>query len=143
MIWTTGRRRRREQLLESPRNDMPSILLIDPDPFFSNIYAEWLRREGFDVRSAMNGEDALRAVSETPSAIIMELALPRLDGFGLLERLREDPTTKTIPAFVLTDMAHRRDIDRCAQLGAHGYMLKAHSHPDEVVRLIRAAISPA
>ncbi len=120
---------------------MPSVLLIDPDTFFTSIYAERLRREGFDVRVAPNGEDALRAVAEGPGVVVTELAVPRIDGFALLERLQADPSTRSIPTFVLTDLGHRRDIDRCVQLGARGYMLKMHSHPDEVVRFIHTCLS--
>jgi CheY-like chemotaxis protein len=119
---------------------MPSVLLIDADAFFTSIYADHLRREGFDVRFVGNGEDALRAAADGPSAILLDLALPRIDGFTLLERLQADPATARIPAFVLTDLSHPRDIDRCLRLGARGYLLKAHCRPHEVVQTIQAAI---
>ncbi|MBU1033254.1 MAG: response regulator [Patescibacteria group bacterium] len=121
---------------------MSSILLIEDDNFLATIYSQKLELEGFDVLVANNGEDGLRlALKEQPSLILLDLILPKLDGFEVLEKLKAEPQTMDVPVLVLTNMGQQEDVARCTELGAAGYLIKAHSLPDETVKKIRAVLT--
>ncbi len=122
----------------------PHILLIDDDGFLASIYADRLCAEGFEVSLATNGEDGFKAaVKDHPDAIVLDLLMPRMDGFETLERLKTEPSTKDIPVLVLTNVGEREDVARCLKLGAAGYLIKAHTLPHEAVNRLRELIGSA
>ncbi|MEO5927914.1 MAG: response regulator transcription factor [Patescibacteria group bacterium] len=114
------------------------ILLIEDDGFLASIYAQKLELEGFDVSLATNGEDGLRlAMKDIPDMILLDLVMPKLNGFEVLERLKQDDATKTVPVLILTNLGQREDVERCMQLGAAGYVIKAHSLPHETIAKVK------
>ena len=77
------------------------VLIVDDDAFLSGIYATKLGLEGFTVISARDGEEGLKtAVKELPDLILLDVLMPKLDGFEVLKRLKEDPSTKDIPVIM-------------------------------------------
>jgi CheY-like chemotaxis protein len=125
-------------------NSMPKlhILLIEDDGFLASIYAQKLELEGYDVSLATNGEDGLRlAQKDIPALILLDLVMPRLDGFQVLEKLKQDATTKDIPVLILTNLGQKEDVERCLALGAVGYVIKAHSLPQETVAKVKEILS--
>lgn len=120
------------------------ILLVEDDAFLASIYAQKLELEGFDVSLATNGEDGLRlAGKDIPDLILLDLVMPKLNGFEVLERLKQDAATKAIPVLVLTNLGQREDVERCMQLGAAGYVIKAHSLPHETVAKVKELLGKA
>lgn len=119
---------------------MPNLLLIDHDTFSASIYSQTFEREGFEVQTVPTGEDGLRAAATHPDVILLDLVLPRLNGFSLLEMLKNDPSTADIPVVIFTHLAQRQDIDRCLTMGIAGYFIKVHAHPEDVVRHVKSAI---
>ena len=114
------------------------ILLVEDDGFLASIYAQKLELEGFDVSLATNGEDGLRlATKDIPDLILLDLVMPKLNGFEVLERLKQEDATKKIPVLVLTNLGQREDVERCMQLGAAGYVIKAHSLPHETIAKVK------
>ena len=114
--------------------DKKHILLVEDDGFLASIYAQKLEVEGFDVSLATNGEDGLRlAMKDHPALILLDLIMPKLDGFQVLERLKGDAETKAIPVLVLSNLGQKEDVDRCMALGAAGYLIKAHTLPHETI----------
>lgn len=114
------------------------IVFVEDDGFLAGIYAQKLQREGFEVLLATNGEDGVRLISkEKPFCVILDLLLPKLNGFQVLERLKSDPETSEIPVFILSNLGQREDIERCLALGAKGYAIKAHSLPQDLLAKIR------
>lgn len=122
---------------------MPHILLIDPDAFLGDIYADALRKAGFGVQQALTGHDGLNAAVDGPDAIVLDVMMPRMAAFEILERLRESGNPTALPIIVMTSLGHRRDIERCHRLGISGYFLKAHHTPDDLVRGVREALTHA
>ncbi|MEN9557947.1 MAG: Alkaline phosphatase synthesis transcriptional regulatory protein phoP, two-component system, OmpR [Candidatus Parcubacteria bacterium] len=120
----------------------PRLLFIEEDIFLANIYAEHLRAAGWMVEIARTGRDGLRLSASRPDAILMDILLPHGDGFSVLEQFKSDPITAEAPVFILTRLGQQRDIDRCRQLGAAGYMMKAHHLPEDVVRCLASVHSP-
>lgn len=118
------------------------ILLIEDDGFLASIYAQKLELEGYDVSLATNGEDGLRlAKKDIPQLILLDLIMPKLDGFQVLERLKQDDATKAIPVLVLTNLGQREDVERCFALGAAGYVIKAHSLPHETIAKVKEILA--
>ncbi|MCI0479399.1 response regulator [Candidatus Uhrbacteria bacterium] len=115
--------------------EKPRILLIEDDAFLAGIYARKFELAGFDVSLATNGEDGLRlAQKDPPSLVLLDLVLPKLDGFEVLARLKEDPATRGIPVLILSNLGQKEDVERCMAQGAAGYVIKAHALPDETVK---------
>ncbi|MBU0540071.1 response regulator [Patescibacteria group bacterium] len=116
----------------------PLILLIEDDGFLASIYAQKLELEGFSTALANNGEDGLKLVKkDRPVLIMLDLLMPKMDGFETLEALKKDPETVDIPVLVLTNLGQKEDIERCMALGASGYAIKAHSLPGDTVKKVK------
>jgi len=114
------------------------ILIIEDDGFLASIYAQKLELEGFEVAFATNGEDGLKlAQKDKPDLILLDLLMPQMDGFEVLEKVKADSATKDIKVLVLSNLGQKEDVDRCMKLGAVGYMIKAHSLPEETVKRIK------
>ncbi|MEK7116338.1 MAG: response regulator [Patescibacteria group bacterium] len=116
-----------------------TILIVEDDAFLASIYAQKLEHAGFDVSFATNGDDGLKlARKDMPELILLDLRLQSdtLDGFQLLETLKADAALKKIHVLVLTNLGQKDDVTRCLALGATGYLIKAHTLPQEAVKKI-------
>ncbi|RMF63675.1 MAG: response regulator, partial [Calditrichaeota bacterium] len=101
--------------LEFPNMENPIVLVADADPKNLQILSEGLESSGFTVLTATDGQEAWEKIySERPDLVLSEVTLPKLDGFQLLERIKQEPTTASIPIMFLTN---RREIqDRVRSL---------------------------
>ena len=114
------------------------VLIIEDDGFLASIYAQKLELDGFEVAFATNGEDGLKlAQKDKPDLVLLDLLMPQMDGFEVLEKLKADPATSAIKVLVLSNLGQKEDVERCLKLGAVGYIIKAHSLPEETVKRIR------
>lgn len=114
------------------------VLLVEDDVFLSNIYKTKLEMEGYKVTTADNGESAWQqAEVKNPDIILLDVLLPKLDGFGVLEKLKSNPKTVNIPVMMLTNLGQKDDVERGLKGGAVDYLIKAHFKPSEVVEKIR------
>lgn len=120
---------------------MSKILIIDDDAFLSSIFKQKFEAEGFEAFAAGSGEDGLRMAGEKkPDVILLDLLMPRMDGFQVLEHLKSNPATQSIPVFIFTNLGQPGDIERCKSLGAAGYAIKTQTLPDEVVNQVKKLI---
>jgi DNA-binding response OmpR family regulator len=107
---------------------MARILVVDDEPDVLLLCRVNLQHTGYDVLEASDGEQGLAlAVAELPDAIVLDLMLPLMDGYGVLSRLLDDERTRTIPVLVLTAKAQQEDRVRCWEMGASEYMTKPFS----------------
>ncbi len=114
------------------------ILVVEDETFLVKIYDVKLKKEGFDVGIATDGEAALAmAVSFRPDLILLDLLLPKLDGFEVLRRLRAEPKTKHIQVIVLSNLGQEEDMKRARALGAEDYLIKADHTLQEIIAKIR------
>jgi len=122
-------------------NNPLKILIVEDDGFLSQMYSAKLKIEGFEVVSAFDGEKALRtAKKEAPNLILLDLLLPKKSGFDVLAALKRDSETSGIPVIVLSNLGQKTDIDRCFELGAADYLIKAHFIPSEVIAKIKKVL---
>lgn len=103
------------------------LMVVDDDRFITKVYSIKLTHEGYDVILAYNGEEALeKAKKDKPGLILLDLIMPRMDGFETLERLKKDPKLKKIPVLVLSNLGQETDIERAMELGAEDYLVKSN-----------------
>lgn len=118
------------------------ILIIEDDPFLLSMYATKFELENFLVNSASDGLQGLEAVkSHLPDIILLDILMPRMNGFEVLEKLKADNKTNKIPVILLTNLNQKDEIERGLSLGADDYLIKAHFMPSEVVNKIKKVIS--
>ncbi|MCX6784430.1 MAG: response regulator [Candidatus Komeilibacteria bacterium] len=117
---------------------MSNILIVEDDSFLAQMYANKLQFSDFTVLAAADGEKGLSmAKKQQPDLIVLDLILPKKDGFAVLADLKKDPTTQKIPVLILSNLSQRAEVDRCLALGAVDYLIKAHTIPSEVVNRIK------
>ena len=118
--------------------DRYKVLIVEDDDFLLKMYSSKLELEDFKTLTAVTGTQGLKlAQKERPDLILLDLILPEMDGFQILQALKADQETKDIPVLVLTNYAQKENIDRCLDLGAVDYLIKAHFIPSEVVKKIK------
>ncbi|OIO47758.1 MAG: response regulator [Parcubacteria group bacterium CG1_02_37_51] len=118
-----------------------TILLIEDDSFLLQMYATKLEVEGFEVVSALDGKKGLQLLNKNkPDLILLDLLMPEMNGFEVLQKIKEDQEAKDIPVIILTNLGNREDVQRCLKLGATDYLIKAHFVPAEVIKKIRQII---
>ena len=115
-------------------NQNVQVLVIEDDTFLSNIYKTKFEMEGFKVITAEDGEAGLKeAQKKKPDIILLDILLPKMDGYLVLENLKKDPETKNIPVIMLTNLGQKDDVEKGLEQGAVDYLIKAHFKPSEVV----------
>jgi DNA-binding response OmpR family regulator len=114
------------------------ILFVEDEPTLQKVAGEVLRQEGFIVKSAMDGEEAVRIVkSDKPDIVLLDLILPKKDGFTVLKEMKENEETKDIPVIILTNLEGTEDIEKALEIGATTYLVKANYELDDVVKKIK------
>lgn len=117
------------------------VLLIEDDTFLANIYKTKFEMERFKISIADNGEAGLEeAKKKRPDVILLDILLPKLDGFAVLEKLKADQSLKDVPVILLTNLGQKDDVEKGLELGASDYLIKAHFKPSEVVEKVRKVL---
>lgn len=120
---------------------MKKILFIEDAMALQKTFGDILRKGGYEMTSALDGEEGLKlAKTEKPDLILLDLILPKVDGFEVLRRLKEDPGTKKIPIIVLTNLEDIEDINKALELGVTTYLVKASYGPNEVLEKIKETL---
>lgn len=111
------------------------ILIIDDDKFLIDMYSLKFSEHGFEVETALSGELAIEKINSglRPDIFLVDLVMPQIDGFQLIEKFHERGMDKSQVIIILSNLGQREDIDRGLNLGVDGYIIKAASTPSEVV----------
>ena len=118
------------------------ILLAEDDRFLRRAEEAALKRAGFVVLAAADGEEALRmAIAEKPDLVLLDLIMPKLQGFEVLKALKADPATAAIPVVVLSNLGQEGDVQRALEGGAVAYLVKANLSLDELVSRARETLA--
>ena len=109
------------------------VLLIEDDRNVLDMYRHRLERDGYTVHVASDGQEGLdSAMRLLPDIIFLDIRLPRLDGFEVLTRLRQEQSTAGIPVVILSNYGERELVERGHKLGALEFLVKAHTSPVEL-----------
>ena len=114
------------------------ILLVEDDASLAAVYRARLELEGFDIKEVHNGEDALSAaVSYRPDLILLDVMMPKISGFDVLDILRNTPDTTNVRVIMLTALSQPKDKERAEQLGVDDYLVKSQVVIGDVVERVR------
>ena len=117
------------------------ILLAEDDRFLRKAAEATLRQNGFVVLAAVDGEEALRlARAEAPDLVLLDLIMPKMQGFEVLRALKQDPATAGIPVIVLSNLGQDSDVQRALEAGAAAYLIKANLPLHDLVLRVRATL---
>ena len=105
---------------------MSRILIVEDDDDLVNLATHWLERAGYTVENAGDGQTALGLLKNDPlpALVLLDVMLPKIDGFELLRLIRSNPRTKTLPVAMVTSFSRDKDAKRGRDLGANDYIVK-------------------
>jgi len=119
------------------------ILLAEDDRFLRKAAEVTLRRHGFTVLTASDGEAAVQmARAEAPDLVLLDLIMPRLQGFEVLRTLKQDPATQAIPVIVLSSLGQPSDVRQAMEEGAAAYFVKADLSLQALVQRVEEVLQP-
>jgi DNA-binding response OmpR family regulator len=120
---------------------MKKILFIEDESALQKTIQEILTREGYQLISAFDGESGLKlAKKEKPDLILLDLILPKKDGFEVLNELKESEETKNIPVIVITNLEEIDSVEKALELGATTYLIKSQYTLEEVVQKVKKSL---
>lgn len=118
--------------------DKRKILLTEDELFLSSLLQMKLEQEGFQVQRAKDGEEAMQMLETfVPDLMLLDLILPKKNGFEVLESLRQDPRFQKIPVIIISMLGQDTDIARGKSLGVIDYIVKARLSVDELVNKVK------
>lgn len=114
------------------------ILFVEDDDALAGVYLVRLQAEGFDVKRVSNGEEALAATTSfRPDLILLDIMMPRVSGFDVLDILRNTPEAGNVKIIVLTALSQESDKKRAEELGADDYLVKSQVVITDVIARIK------
>ena len=120
---------------------MKKILFIEDESALQKSFGEFLKKEGYKMVSALDGKTGLELAKKIkPDLILLDLILPRMDGFEVLKNLKEKEETRNIPVIIFTNLERPEDVDRALELGAKTYLVKANYTLKEVIEKVKKAL---
>lgn len=123
---------------QTPGKHPSRILLVEDDDALANVYVSRLQAEGFEVRRVSNGEDALAtALSYQPNLVVLDVMMPKVSGFDVLDILRNTPETANLKIIMLTALSQESDQERAKSLGVDDYLIKSQVVIADVIDRIR------
>lgn len=121
---------------------MNKILVVEDDKFLANVYRLKLQKAGFEVVIAEDGDEALeKNKSEDFDLIILDLIIPKIDGFAVLSEIKSQEKYKQLPVLVASNLGQMEDVDRAMKLGANDFVVKSDTSLDILIEKIKKLIS--
>jgi CheY-like chemotaxis protein len=117
-----------------------TILLVEDDADLVELATHWLERDGYAVRSIADGREALEqlAADPLPDLLLLDVMIPHVTGFEVLQKLRAEARTRELPVVMMTSFSRERDVARGRELGANDYIIKPLMELDFLDRVARA-----
>ena|SRR3989344_1780528 len=118
------------------------LLIIEDDPLMSRMYQKIFTFEKYQVEIASDGEEGVaKAQTVKPTVILLDIMMPKMNGLQVLEKLKADPATKSIPVIILTNLAGQQDAEAALAKGAVKYIIKSEHEPKEVADMVKQIIA--
>jgi CheY-like chemotaxis protein len=110
------------------------ILLIEDEEIMIDLLQRKLTKAGYEISVARDGEEGLKVMKEaTPDLILLDIIMPKMGGFEVMEEMGKDPELKKIPVIVISNSGQPVELDRAQKLGARDWLIKTEFDPQEVV----------
>jgi len=117
------------------------VALIEDDPLIAEMYTTKFKKEGFDLKHAPDGETGLQLIKDAkPDIILLDIIMPKLDGFQVLKQLRILPDFKDTPVIMLTNLGQEEDVQKGRQYGATDYFIKTNFTPAAIVDKVKTLL---
>jgi two-component system alkaline phosphatase synthesis response regulator PhoP len=125
------------------RSNQSKILLVEDDPMVVRMYERKFKKEGFKLAMAYNGEKGLEELKkDRPDIILLDIMMPKMSGLEMLKIVKDDPQYKDLPVVMLTNLGDRaEDVEKCKQLGAEDYWVKANMKLDEITERVKKILT--
>lgn len=119
-----------------------TILIIEDDNFLQGLEATKLKKEGYNVLTASNSIEAFAAFESKDKIdlVLLDLLLPDIDGFMILEKIRQNKALQSIPVIVFSNLSEEKDVDRATKLGISDFMIKSNFTLDEISKKVKELI---
>jgi CheY-like chemotaxis protein len=123
----------------APQQKKETVFIVDDDSFLLDMYALRFSQAGYTVETAMSAHEVLEKLRGgfVPSVVLLDVVMPSVDGFELLEQINEEKLIPEVTKIYLSNLGQEQDIARGKSLGAAGYIVKANSTPSEVVAKVK------
>lgn len=117
------------------------ILIVEDDRTLVRLYSTKIEKSGYEVATAFDGEEGLEKISSfKPDVVLLDIIIPKLDGFSVLEKMKKNPATKNIAVILLTNLGQDEDVSKGKELGARDYLVKSQFTPAEIVKKMEAVL---
>lgn len=127
--------------IKTPQTSL-HILLVEDEEMLAAMYETKFKKEGYQIEVAHDGEEGVaKAAAGTFDVILLDIILPKLDGFAVLKKLRENSKHASTPVIMLTNLGQEEDIKKGEQLGASGYLIKANVTPTQVIAKVHEILN--
>lgn len=128
--------------MEGTESIKKKVLVVDDDIPLQEMYQERLELAGFDVKTASDGQEGIEQAREyRPDLILLDVMMPRANGFDVLAILRKEESTSHIPVLMLTALVQESAREKAREAGAQGYIIKSETMPGEVIKKIQETLS--
>ncbi|MEK7537907.1 MAG: response regulator [Patescibacteria group bacterium] len=120
------------------------VVIVEDEKMLADMYATKFAMEGFDAQKANDGASGFELVKTVkPDIVLLDIIMPKIDGFGVLKMIKDEATLKDVPIILLTNLGQEEDIKKGRQLGATDYFVKANHTPAEVVQKVKQVLKLA
>ncbi len=117
---------------------MAKILIIEDDKFLRELISKKLVDKGYEIIKAVDGAEGVEKTKKgNPDLILLDLILPKMNGFEVLSEIKDDPATSSIPVIILSNLGQKEDVEKGLKLGAIDFLIKAHFTPIEIIEKIQ------
>ena len=118
------------------------ILIVEDDLFLQGLEATKLQKDGYEIMTAVNSDEVFKAIDgpNKPDMILLDLLLPGVDGFMILEKIRQNKDMLTVPVIVFSNLSEDKDVKRAQKLGISEFMVKSNFTLDELTKKIKDLI---
>ena len=121
---------------------MKRILIVEDEEIMLDLLQRKLKTHGYEVLVARDGEEGLKSIKEEkPDLIIMDLVMPKMDGFMVMEEIQKDEDLKKIPLIVVSNSGQPVELNRVKDLGAKDWLIKTEFNPQELVEKIKKQLN--
>ena len=123
------------------QNKKTKVLIIEDDSYISDMYRIKFESENFETVVASNGIEGIKFLEKAvPDIILLDVVMPKIDGFSVLKEIKKNSKLDKIPVVLLTNLSQKENVERGFELGASSYIIKAHFTPSEVVEKIKEVL---
>jgi len=117
------------------------ILIVEDEEILLNLLKNKLSEAGYEMFTSTDGQQGLKAIKEiVPDLILLDITMPKMGGFELMEKMQDDDSIKSIPIIIISNSGQPVEIERAKQLGVRDWLIKTEFDPQEVVEKVVAQI---